>query len=94
MDLLDSNLDSNYDKGQMRRMILAASLCITRIARLRPGIVKASQYRLGNFVLLLNSKSLIIFSWWLFYHDRYAAFCKEKKAWSHGYAGKQIVCQM
>ncbi|CAL9782691.1 unnamed protein product [Musa acuminata subsp. burmannicoides] len=40
MDLLDPDLDANYDKDQMRRMILAASLCITRVARLRPQIDK------------------------------------------------------
>ncbi|URD78918.1 kinase family [Musa troglodytarum] len=40
MDLLDPDLDANYDRDQMRRMILAASLCITRVARLRPRIDK------------------------------------------------------
>ncbi|XP_042373128.1 probable receptor-like protein kinase At1g30570 isoform X1 [Zingiber officinale] len=40
MDLLDPKLDTNYDKDQMRRMILAASLCITRIPLLRPAIDK------------------------------------------------------
>lgn len=45
MDLLDPDLDANYDKDQMRRMILAASLCITRVARLRPQIDKVSKGR-------------------------------------------------
>ncbi|WOL05942.1 putative receptor-like serine/threonine-protein kinase [Canna indica] len=35
-DLLDPNLNQNYDESQMRRMIFAASLCITRRAHLRP----------------------------------------------------------
>lgn len=34
--LLDPNLDGNFDEGQMQRMVLAANLCITRAARLRP----------------------------------------------------------
>ncbi|XP_008813513.2 serine/threonine-protein kinase RIPK-like [Phoenix dactylifera] len=36
MNLLDPNLDLKHDEVQMRRMVLAASLCITRAARLRP----------------------------------------------------------
>ncbi|XP_042435793.1 pto-interacting protein 1-like [Zingiber officinale] len=40
MDLVDPKLDADYDKDQMRRMILAASLCITRIAQFRPAINK------------------------------------------------------
>ncbi|XP_074557933.1 protein kinase STUNTED-like [Curcuma longa] len=40
MDLLDPKLGTNYDKEQMRRMILAASLCIARIPLLRPTIDK------------------------------------------------------
>ncbi|XP_050235185.1 protein kinase STUNTED-like [Mercurialis annua] len=34
--ILDPNLDENLDEGQMQRMVLAANLCITRAARLRP----------------------------------------------------------
>ncbi|KAK1274291.1 Proline-rich receptor-like protein kinase PERK13 [Acorus gramineus] len=34
--MLDPNLDGKYDEAQMQRMVLAASLCITRAARLRP----------------------------------------------------------
>ncbi|XP_077246632.1 protein kinase STUNTED-like isoform X2 [Tasmannia lanceolata] len=37
-NLLDPNLDGEFDKNQMKRMVLAASLCITRTARLRPRI--------------------------------------------------------
>ncbi|KAJ8504639.1 hypothetical protein OPV22_005525 [Ensete ventricosum] len=40
IDLLDPNLGTDHDKGEMRRMILAASLCITRVPRLRPQIDK------------------------------------------------------
>ncbi|CAJ1974808.1 unnamed protein product [Sphenostylis stenocarpa] len=36
--LLDPNLGSEYDDCQMKRMILAASLCIRRVPRLRPQI--------------------------------------------------------
>lgn len=34
--LLDPNLEGKFDEAQMQRMVLAASLCITRAARLRP----------------------------------------------------------
>ncbi|XWS40194.1 hypothetical protein CRYUN_Cryun18bG0119800 [Craigia yunnanensis] len=34
--LLDPNLNGNINETQMRRMVLAATLCITRSARLRP----------------------------------------------------------
>ncbi|XP_072955095.1 protein kinase STUNTED-like [Typha angustifolia] len=40
MDLLDPSLDGKYDEIQMRRMVLAASLCITRAARLRPQMIQ------------------------------------------------------
>ncbi|URD96270.1 kinase family [Musa troglodytarum] len=36
MELLDPNLNENYDEVEMRRMVVAASLCITRRGRLRP----------------------------------------------------------
>ncbi|KAG5118267.1 hypothetical protein AAZX31_12G031700 [Glycine max] len=34
--LLDPNLEGKFDEAQLQRMVLAASLCITRAARLRP----------------------------------------------------------
>lgn len=34
--LLDPKLEGKFDETQMQRMVLAASLCITRAARLRP----------------------------------------------------------
>jgi hypothetical protein len=34
--ILDPNLDGKYDEVQLQRMVLAATLCITRAARLRP----------------------------------------------------------
>ncbi|OIV99545.1 hypothetical protein TanjilG_17355 [Lupinus angustifolius] len=34
--LLDPNLEVKIDEAQMQRMVLAASLCVTRAARLRP----------------------------------------------------------
>lgn len=34
--ILDPNLDGNFNELQMQRMVLAATLCITRAARLRP----------------------------------------------------------
>ncbi|XP_065006648.1 protein kinase STUNTED-like isoform X2 [Musa acuminata AAA Group] len=40
IDLLDPNLGTNHDKGEVSRMILAASLCITRVPRIRPQIDK------------------------------------------------------
>ena len=34
--LVDPNLNGNFDEVQMQRMVLAATHCITRAARLRP----------------------------------------------------------
>ncbi|XP_058783011.1 protein kinase STUNTED-like [Vicia villosa] len=34
--LMDTNLQGKFDVEQMNRMVLAASLCLTRAARLRP----------------------------------------------------------
>ena len=34
--LLDPELEGKYDEVQLQRMVMAASLCITRAARLRP----------------------------------------------------------
>lgn len=42
MELLDPNVRENYDEVQMRRIALAASLCTTRRARLRPRMREAS----------------------------------------------------
>lgn len=42
-DLLDPSLDVKHDEVEVRRMSLAASLCLGRSARLRPRI---SQVRL------------------------------------------------
>jgi len=36
--LLDPKLQGKFDVAQMHRMVLAASLCITRAARLRPNM--------------------------------------------------------
>ncbi|KAI4297766.1 hypothetical protein L6164_037634 [Bauhinia variegata] len=36
IDLLDPNLQGNFDEIQLQRMVVAASLCTTRSARLRP----------------------------------------------------------
>lgn len=36
ISILDPNLDNNVDADQMQRMVLAAILCLTRAARLRP----------------------------------------------------------
>ncbi|XP_058090781.1 protein kinase STUNTED-like [Magnolia sinica] len=35
-DLMDRNLGGDFNENQMQRMVMAASLCITRTARLRP----------------------------------------------------------
>ena len=43
--MLDPNLNGKVDEVQMHRMALAAALCITRSARLRPSI--------GEVMLLL-----------------------------------------
>ncbi|KAF5448984.1 hypothetical protein F2P56_029474 [Juglans regia] len=36
--ILDPNLEGKYDEVQLQRMVLAANLCITRAARLRPNM--------------------------------------------------------
>lgn len=55
--LFDPNLGIEYDDGQMKRMVLAASLCIRREPRLRPQINLVSllplQRRSIPFFLLL-----------------------------------------
>ncbi|KAB1207538.1 Receptor-like cytosolic serine/threonine-protein kinase RBK2 [Morella rubra] len=38
--ILDPNLDGKHDEVQLRRMVLAATLCITRSARLRPKMIE------------------------------------------------------
>ncbi|GAB4838530.1 hypothetical protein Ancab_028076 [Ancistrocladus abbreviatus] len=37
-EILDPDLEGNHDETQMKRMILAATLCLTRSARLRPNM--------------------------------------------------------
>ncbi|XP_038902072.1 receptor-like cytosolic serine/threonine-protein kinase RBK2 isoform X3 [Benincasa hispida] len=37
-DIVDPNLDGKFDEEQLQRMVLAATLCITRASRLRPRI--------------------------------------------------------
>ena len=34
--ILDQNLDDNFDESEMHRMALAAKLCLTQAARVRP----------------------------------------------------------
>ncbi|KAK7258022.1 hypothetical protein RIF29_32402 [Crotalaria pallida] len=46
--LLDPNLEGKFDEIQMRRMALAASLCITRAARLRPKLSQILQILKGD----------------------------------------------
>lgn len=38
--ILDPNVDGKHDEVQLRRMVLAATLCITRSARLRPKMIE------------------------------------------------------
>ncbi|XP_048234219.1 protein kinase STUNTED isoform X2 [Ricinus communis] len=46
--ILDPSLDENFDEAQMRRMVLAANLCITRAARLRPKISEVLKLLRGD----------------------------------------------
>lgn len=46
--MLDPNLDGKADELQMRRMALAATLCITQSARLRPGMNKVLKILKGD----------------------------------------------
>ncbi|GAV82606.1 Pkinase domain-containing protein/Usp domain-containing protein [Cephalotus follicularis] len=46
--LLDPNLDGNFNEDQMQRMVLAATLCITRAARLRPKIIQILKLLRGD----------------------------------------------
>lgn len=43
--LMDRKLQGKFDVEQMNRMVLAASLCITRAARLRPTMSKVIPYQ-------------------------------------------------
>jgi hypothetical protein len=42
--LVDPNLNGNFDEVQMQRMVLAATHCITRAARLRPKMSEVQNY--------------------------------------------------
>ncbi|KAK7312257.1 hypothetical protein VNO77_36006 [Canavalia gladiata] len=46
--LLDPNLKGKFDEAQLRRMVLAASLCITRAARLRPKLNQILKILIGD----------------------------------------------
>lgn len=46
--LLDPNLDGKYDEVQMQRIVLAANLCTTRAARLRPTMKEILQLLRGD----------------------------------------------
>ncbi|KDP29658.1 hypothetical protein JCGZ_18820 [Jatropha curcas] len=46
--ILDPNLDANFDEAQMQRMVLAAKLCITRSARLRPKMIEVLKLLRGD----------------------------------------------
>lgn len=48
IDLLDPNLEGDYDSGQMQRMILAAKSCIRRIARHRPRMNQVARLLRGE----------------------------------------------
>ncbi|KAG8368083.1 hypothetical protein BUALT_Bualt15G0008400 [Buddleja alternifolia] len=53
--ILDPNMNGNYDEAQMHRMALAASLCLTQAARLRPkmcqilDILNGMEEQCGNY---------------------------------------------
>ncbi|KAL2329057.1 hypothetical protein Fmac_022484 [Flemingia macrophylla] len=49
--LVDPNLEGKFDKAQLQRMVLAASLCITRSARLRP--------KLNQILKILNGDETV-----------------------------------
>ncbi|KAK1327216.1 putative proline-rich receptor-like protein kinase PERK11 [Acorus calamus] len=57
--ILDPNLDGKYDEAQMQRMVLAASLCITRAARLRPHMIQVLNLLKGeeDFSALAESQA-------------------------------------
>ncbi|PIN19157.1 Serine/threonine protein kinase [Handroanthus impetiginosus] len=46
--ILDPNLDGNIDEAQMQRMALAAALCLTQAARLRPKMCQILKILLGE----------------------------------------------
>ncbi|KAL5995663.1 hypothetical protein ACLOJK_025730 [Asimina triloba] len=46
--LIDPNLDGHYDEKQMKRMVLAASLCTTRTARIRPPMSQVMKLLQGD----------------------------------------------
>ncbi|KAF2302068.1 hypothetical protein GH714_032276 [Hevea brasiliensis] len=47
-DIIDPNLDEYFDEPQMQRMVLAAKLCITRSARLRPKMIHVLKLLRGD----------------------------------------------
>lgn len=47
--LLDPNLYGKYDEVQMQRMVLAANLCTTRAARLRPTMKEVKAFHSQSF---------------------------------------------
>ncbi|XP_015893356.3 protein kinase STUNTED isoform X1 [Ziziphus jujuba] len=47
-DILDPDLDGKYDEVQMQRMALAATLCITQAARLRPNMSEVLKLLKGD----------------------------------------------
>ncbi|XP_010266827.1 PREDICTED: probable receptor-like serine/threonine-protein kinase At5g57670 [Nelumbo nucifera] len=46
--LVDPNLEGKFDEAQMQRMVLAAGLCITRTARLRPNMSQIMKLLKGD----------------------------------------------
>ncbi|KAF2322728.1 hypothetical protein GH714_029638 [Hevea brasiliensis] len=47
-DIIDPNLEENFDEAQIQRMVLAAKLCITRSARLRPKMIEVLKLLIGD----------------------------------------------
>ncbi|KAJ9189563.1 hypothetical protein P3X46_000838 [Hevea brasiliensis] len=47
-DIIDPNLDEYFDEPEMQRMVLAAKLCITRSARLRPKMINVLKLLRGD----------------------------------------------
>lgn len=57
--LLDPALGGNYNELQVRRMVSAASLCITRSARLRPRTNQILSFLKGGSIRELNKPNEI-----------------------------------
>ena len=76
--LLDPNLGIEYDDCQMKRMVLAASLCIRRVPRLRPQISLVSLFACAKMlhsilpftsfwiaaILFSNDADIETSAWW------------------------------